>query len=169
MLKEYLVCGQITRSHGINGAMVVNPLCDSYEVFEGLKTIYLENKGEYTPLKVKKCSPYKSSAIVLTDAITNPEDVTRLRMSYVYAKRSDIAKSDDDFFIVDIIGLDVYDFNTGVKYGTLKDVINQGAQDIYVIARENAPDGYVPVVNEFVKEISLEKGIAISPIEGMLD
>ena len=166
---EYLECGQITRAHGINGAMVINHFCDSYEVFAGIKTIYLKSDNEYKPVKVKKCSPYKNSAIVILDGITTPEEVTRLRMETVYAHRDSIPKDEGDFFIVDLIGLDIIDFDTGVKYGVLKDVINQGAQDIYVLAREGKADAYIPVVEEFVKEISLEKGILITPIEGMID
>ncbi|MBE6675198.1 MAG: 16S rRNA processing protein RimM [Ruminococcaceae bacterium] len=169
MKKEYLECGQITRAHGINGAMVINPLCDSYEVFAELKTLYLKEEGAFSPLKVKKCSPYKNSAIVLVDGITTPEEVTKLRMEYVYAHRNDILKGEDDFFIVDLIGLEVIDAKTQEIYGTLKDVTNQGAQDLYVVTRENKPDAYIPAIKKFVKEISLEKGIFITPIEGMLD
>ena len=169
MLNEFLECGQITRAHGINGAMVVNPFCDSYEVFAGIKTLYLKNGGEYTPLKVKKCSPYKNSAIVTVEGITTPEEVTRLRMQSLFAHRSEIAKDEGDFFIVDLIGLDVLDYASGEKYGTLKDVINQGAQDLYVITRNGKTDAFIPAVGEFVKEISLDKGIFIAPIEGMLD
>ncbi len=169
MLNEYLECGQITRAHGINGAMVVNPFCDSYEVFAGIKVLYLKNGNGYTPLKVKKCSPYKSSAIVTVEGITTPEEVTKLRMVSLYAHRSDIAKGENDFFIVDLIGLEVKDAGTGELYGTLKDVTNQGAQDLYVIKRDGKADAYVPAIEEFVKEISLEKGIFITPIEGMLD
>lgn len=169
MIKEYLECGQITRAHGINGAMVINPLCDSYEVFAELKTVYLKKDCGFSPLKVKKCSPYKNSAIVVLDGITTPEEVTKLRMEYVFAHRNDILKGDDDFFIVDLIGLEVTDANTQQIYGTLKDVTNQGAQDLYVVKRENKPDAYIPAIKEFVKEISLEKGIFITPIEGMLD
>ena len=169
MLVQYLECGQITRAHGINGAMVINMLCDSYKVFEGIKTLYLKRSNEYEAMRVKKCSPYKNSAIVIVDGITTPEEVTKLRMEYVYAHRNDITKGENDFFIVDLIGLCVVDYATGEKYGVLKDVINQGAQDIYVVARENKNDAYIPVVEEFVKEISLEKGIMITPIEGMLD
>lgn len=169
MLMEYLECGQITRSHGINGAMVVNHFCDSYEIFSKIKTLYLKNGEEYKPLKVKKCSPYKSSAIVIVDCVNTPEEVTKLRMESLYAKREDIAIGENDFFIVDLIGLNVIDFHTNEIYGVLKDVINQGAQDIYVVSREGKSDCYVPCVEEFIKEISLEKGIFISPIEGMFD
>ena len=169
MINEYLECGQITRAHGVNGAMVVNPYCDSYEVFAGIKTLYLKDGDGYKPMKVKKCSPYKNSAIVTVSGIETPEEVTKLRLTVVYAHRSDIPKDDGDFFIVDLIGLPVFDAQSGVQYGTLKDVTNQGAQDLYVIKRENKPDAYIPAIKEFVSEISLEKGIFITPIEGMLD
>lgn len=169
MINEYLECGQITRAHGINGAMVINPFCDSYEVFAQLKTIYLKKGNEFSPLKVKKCSPYKNSAIVIVDGITTPEEVTKMRMEYVYAHRNDILRDDGDYFIADLIGLEVLDANTNELYGILKDVTNQGAQDLYVIKREGKTDAYIPAIKEFVKEISLEKGIFITPIEGMLD
>ncbi len=169
MINEYLECGQITRAHGINGAMIVNPYCDSYEVFAEIKTLYLKVGDSYKPMRVKKCSPYKNSAIVTVEGVSTPEEVTKMRLESVYAHRDDIPKGEGDFFIVDLIGLAVIDANTGERYGTLKDVTNQGAQDLYVIKRENKPDGYVPAISEFVREISLEKGILITPIEGMLD
>ena len=169
MINEYLECGQITRAHGINGAMVINPFCDSYDVFAKIKTLYFKDGNCYKPMKVKKCSPYKSSAIVCLDGIDTPEEVTRLRMSSVYAHRNDIIKDDGDYFIVDLIGLEVFDANTGALYGTLKDVTNQGAQDLYVIKRDGKADAYIPAIKEFVSEIALEKGIFITPIEGMLD
>lgn len=169
MLNEYLECGQITRAHGINGAMIVNHYCDSYEVFAGIKTLYIKGEDGYTSMRVKKCSPYKNSAIVTVEGINSPEEVTKMRLVSVYAHRNDIPKNDGDFFIVDLIGLEVFDAESGEKYGVLKDVANQGAQDLYVIKRENKPDGYVPAIPQFVREISLEKGIFITPIEGMLD
>ena len=118
---------------------------------------------------MKKSSPYKNSVIVLLDGFTTPEQVVSVRMKKLYAKREDILTDENDFFIVDLIGLEVRDANTNELYGILKDVINQGAQDIYVIQRESKPDAYVPAISEFVSEISLENGIKITPIEGMLD
>ena len=169
MINEYLECGQITRAHGINGAMIVNPYCDSYEAFAEIKTLYVKEGDSFKPMRVKKCSPYKNSAIVTVDGIETPEEVTKLRLTSVYAHRHDIPKGEGDFFIADLIGLAVIDANTGESYGSLKDVTNQGAQDLYVIKRENKPDAYIPAIKEFVSEISLEKGIFITPIEGMLD
>jgi 16S rRNA processing protein RimM len=169
MIHEYLECGQITRAHGINGAMVVNHFCDSSEIFMELKTVYFKEENSYKAVKVKKSSPYKNSVIVLLDGFTTPEQVVSVRMKTIYAKREDLLVDENDFFIVDLIGLEVRDANTNELYGTLKDVINQGAQDIYVIKREGKSDAYIPAIGEFVSEISLETGIKITPIEGMID
>lgn len=168
-MKEYLECGQILRSHGINGGMIVKQLCDSYEVFEELKGVYLLENGEYKRIKVKKCSPYKNEALIILDGITTPEEVTKLRLSYLYAHRNDILKNEGDFFIADLIGLEIKDAVTGMTYGILKEVINQGAQDLYVVEREGKTVGYIPAIEQFVKEISLESGITVTPIEGMIE
>ena len=169
MKHEFLECGQIMRAHGISGAMVVNHFCDSYEVFDALDTVYIKNGASYVPYKISKLAPYKTNVLLTLEGITTPEAVTAIRLSYLYAKREDILKDEDDYFIVDLIGLDVVDYSTGEKYGTLDDVINQGAQDIYVVKREGMPNAYVPCVTDFIKEIKLDEAIYITPIEGMLD
>ena len=167
--KEYFECGQIMRAHGISGAMVVNHFCDSYEVFEALNRVYLTTKDGYKELKVQKCAPYKTNLLLTVEEITTPEEVTAIRLSYLYAKREDIQKDEGDYFIVDLIGLPIVDFNSGESYGVLGDVINQGAQDIYVLKREGKSDAYIPAISEFVKEINPDKAIYITPIEGMIE
>ena len=103
------------------------------------------------------------------EEIDSPEAVTVIRLEYLYAKREDILKDEGDYFIVDLIGLPVVDKETGEKYGVLSDVINQGAQDLYQIAREGKADAYIPAIPQFVSEIKLDEAIYITPIEGMLD
>lgn len=169
MLQKYLECGQITRAHGISGAMIVNHFCDSTEAFMALKYVYLKEGSEYKKVRVIKSSPYKNSVIAWLEGFTTPEQVVAKRMETIYADRDDIITDENDFFIVDLIGLPVIDATTNEKYGVLKDVINQGAQDIYVVKRENKSDAYVPAIKEFVSSISLENGIHITPIEGLLD
>ena len=168
MLNKYLECGQIVRAHGINGAMVINHFCDSYEVFEGLNHLCFKTGDLYTEYKIKKCSPYKNSALVTLEGIDTPEQVTKLRGTYLFAKREEILKDEDSFFIVDLIGLSVKDNQSGQEYGVLKDVINQGAQDIYVVKRDEGADILIPAIPQFVNRISLEEGIFVTLIEGII-
>lgn len=169
-MKEYLECGFVTAVHGLKGALIVKHVCDSYESFASLKKVYIEQvKGVFSPLKVIKCSPYKGLALIYLEGITDADKATAMRKKTLFAHRDDIPREEGDFFIADLIGLSVFDANTSQKYGVLKDVINSGAQDIYVIEGENGKASYVPAIKEFVAEISLEKGILITPIEGMIE
>ena len=168
-MKEYLECATVIRIHGLNGGLIMNHMCDSYEIFSKIKTLYLKSAAGYQPFKVKKISPYKSGALVLLDTVSDADSASRLRSKVFYANRKDIPIDEGSFFIADIIGLDVIDIDTGEKYGILKDVTNSGAQDIYVIEGEGSKLSYVPAIKEFVKEISLERGIFIKPIEGMIE
>lgn len=169
MRSEYLECGQIMRAHGINGAMVVTHFCDSYDTFEALPCVYLKTENGYRALTIKGCAPYKTNLLLVTEEIKTPEEITQIRLSYLYAKREDIAKDEGDFFIVDLIGLPVIDANTKECYGTLEDVTNQGAQDLYKVKREEKPYAYIPAVEDFIKEIVLDEAIYITPIEGMIE
>ena len=165
MRAKYLECGKIINTHGTDGAIKLDSWCDSPEVLAGLKRIYLEKGGEYTPLKIKRASVFKSFVIAKVEGVNTIDDAMALRERIVYADRDDIPKG-DGHFIADLIGLDVIDVDDGKVYGKLREVINRGASDIYVV---DTPDGdrMMPAVSEFVKEIDLDKGIFVKPIEGM--
>ncbi len=168
-MEKYLECGEITRIHGLNGALVVNHFCDSLEIFAELEKIYIKSPSGYQEFKVKKISPYKAGALLYLDGVTNADEAMKFRGKILFANRDDLYIDEDSFFIVDLIGLSVYDFETNERYGVLDEVANYGAQDVYVIKRDGKPNAYIPAVPEFVKEISLDKGIFISPIEGMIE
>ena len=86
----------------------------------------------------------------------------------LYADRSDFALEDGEYFLTDIIGLDVIDNLSGKIYGKVIDIINRGASDIYVV---NTPNGerMIPAVDEFIINIDVNKGITIKTIECLLD
>ena len=168
-MEKYLVCGEITRIHGLGGALVVRHYCDSYEVFEELKYVYLKNKDLYEKKKIKKVSPYKTGVLVSLEGVNDADSAMLLRGKMLYADRDELLKDEDSFFIADLIGLPVKDAKTNELYGILLEVANYGAQDVYVIDRGNGKKAYVPAVAEFIARISLEEGIFISPIEGMIE
>lgn len=168
-MQKYLECGHIMRAHGVRGAMVVNHFCDTAEVFCSLKNLYFRCGDEYIGRKILHAVPYKTNVLVTVDGITTPEEVVKMRLSYVYADRDELKRNDGDYFIVDLIGLDVIDKNTGEKYGVLSDVVNRGSQDLYVVERKEKPDAYIPAVPEFIAGIDLDKGIFVTPIEGMFE
>lgn len=168
MRKEYLECGKIINTHGIAGAVKLECWCDSPEVLAGLKRLFLAEGQGYKEYKVLTSSVFKSFVIAKLGCIADIDAAQTLVGQTVYACRGEIALDEGDNFIADLIGLEVKDASDGHVYGRLKDVINAGASDIYVI---ETPEGerMMPAVDEFVNKIDLDDGIFISPIEGMFN
>ena len=169
MIKDtYIEAGKIMNTHGIAGDVVVESYCDVPEVLKALPSLYLRSNGEYRKLDVKKASLFKGRVLFHFAGYDTVEAAILLKNRMIYAERADFLLEDGEYFIADLIGLPVYDRDSGETYGTVSDVVNYGASDIYEITKSDGKKGYVPVVPEFVKEIDLEKGIAIKVIEGLL-
>lgn len=165
---QYLECGKIINTHGVKGGIKLESWCDTPADLASLKKIYLKNGAEYKCHKVKKASVFKQFVLFELDGINDIDAAMALKNRVVFADRDDISVDDDAFFLADIIGLDVIDISNGEKIGTLSDVLNLGASDLYEINTKNGKK-LIPAVDEFIKEIDLEKGIFVSLIEGLLD
>lgn len=167
MPKQYLQAGKIVNKRGLSGELKVDNYCDSPDVFEGLHTLYLDDKGD-RPVKVLSCKWYKGYAYVLLEGITTPEAADALRNRFLYADRADIPLNEGDTFIDDLIGLAVYDADTGRVYGRIAEVFNRGASDLYRIVADGK-EFFMPAVKEFVIAVDTQKGVAVRPIPGMFD
>ena len=165
---QFLECGKIVNTHGVRGGLKLESWCDTPQDLASLKKVFLENGGEYQCYKVKKASVFKQFVLFELDGINNIDIAMTLKGRVVFADRDDISIDEDAFFIADIIGLDVIDMATGEKIGTLSDVLNLGASDLYEINTKSGKK-LIPAVPEFIKEVDTEKGIFVSLIEGMLD
>ena len=77
--------------------------------------------------------------------------------------------SSDLFFIADIIGFDVYR-ETGKKLGILDDVLQTGANDVYVVKMDDGKEVLLPAIRDCIKKVSLEeKRIDVFVMKGLLD
>lgn len=168
MKKKYIECGKIINTHGCYGGVKLESWCDSPDVLASMKRIYIENGGEYTEYKVKKSSIFKRFVLMELAGVTDMDAAIALKNTVVFADRKDFKLEKGAYFIADIIGCDVIDADSGEKYGTLKDVINRGASDLYVVATEKG-EVMVPVVDEFLDRVEVGVAVYIRPIDGMFN
>lgn len=168
MSKEFLECAKIINTHGCHGDVKLESWCNTPQILAAIKNVYLKKGDEYVKLKVRKASVFKQFVISSLEGINDMDKAMEMKGVTLYAKRADFKLKKGEYFIADIIGLDVISVDTEQKLGTLKEVINRGSSDIYVVDTELG-ERMVPVVDEFVKKVDVEKGIYIKPIEGMFD
>ena len=165
---KYLECGKIINTHGVSGEVKLESWCDSPNELASLKHIFVKNGDTMSEYKILRASCFKRFVIARLSGVDDMDSALALKNVVVYADRKDIKLSEGSHFIADMIGLDVIDAESGHIYGRLSDVINRGASDIYVIDTDTG-EKMMPAVPEFVKTVDIEKGIFITPIEGMFD
>ena len=168
MDKKYIECGKIINTHGCKGGLKIEPWCNSAEDFTALKSLYIKNKNEFIKYNVTKASIFKQFVIIELKEIDDMDKAIALKNVILYADRDDFALEEGEYFLTDIIGLDVIDADNGKVYGKVSDIINRGASDIYVVSTPNG-ERMIPAVDEFIIDIDVSKGVMVRTIEGLLD
>ena len=166
--KRFLECAIIINTHGVRGNVKLESLCDSPEVLADLERVFVKEGNSYREIKVNHTSIFKSFVLADLEGINDMDAAAAMKGTTLYAAREDFELEEGDYFIVDLIGLDVVDIDDGKKYGKIKDVINRGSSDIYVV-NTSAGERMMPAVEEFVKKVDIDGGaVYVKPIAGLL-
>ncbi len=167
MQNRFIEAGKIVGTHGIKGEMKVESWMDSPEVLKKIKKLYL-NGGE-KDIGLLSSRVHKNQVLITVEGVTDPSKADTYRGKTVYADRNDIKLPKGKYFLCDLLGLEVYDAESGVLYGKIKDIIQAPANDVYVISNGNK-EYLFPAVKPMIKSTDIENGrIDIMPIPGIFD
>jgi 16S rRNA processing protein RimM len=158
--------GKIINVVGLKGELKVYHYTDYKERFEELTKVYLDNKS-YEITKVR----YMKETVILTlEGIHSRTAAEKYKNKDIYIDESDLRElPKDTFYIRDLKGLTVID-DTDERIGVLTDVIQNYAQDLYEVEKENGDKFLIPAVGEFILNINLEnKTMKVKLIDGLLD
>ena len=168
MKNEYLEGGRIATAHGVKGLLKVDHLCDSARVLAQQKRIFFKKGNEYVERSVTSASVMGTQVLMGIEGVASREDAIALRGLTVYLHRSDVPLSEGAMFIADMIGLPVLHAESGETLGRLADVSDVAGRRIFTVMTEKG-EVLLPDVPEFIKEISEEGGMKVTPIPGFFD
>lgn len=168
-MQEYLEVGQIVNTNGLKGLLKINPFTDDITRFERLKTILVEHKKELLEFEIESVRYQKKQVLLKLKGIDTIEEAEKYREDYLKINRNKEEKlPEDTYYIVDLIGLDVYTEN-GELLGKLDDVFSTGSNDVYVVKNSEGKQILLPAISDVIKNIDLEqKKIVVNLIEGLL-
>lgn len=169
MNKELRV-GVIVRTHGIRGEVKVFPTTDSPDRFDELKNVIIRRENRFHAAEVEKVRYFKNLVIVKFKDIDSIDEVEKYVGADLCIKREDgVPLSAGEYYIADIIGMEVYD-EDGIHLGTVKDVMETGANDVYLVSAENGKEYMLPAVKECIRNIDIENNeMKVHVIPGLLD
>ncbi len=121
---------KILKPQGIHGEVKVQLFSNDVDAFFGRGFAY-DKQGkrvEYTPVR-------SSGLIVIVrmKGVNTRADAELMRGVFLYLDREDFKElNEHEHYVCDLIGIKVVD-ETGEKLGTLKEILQHGAADVYVV------------------------------------
>jgi 16S rRNA processing protein RimM len=169
-MEDILRVGVITTTHGLRGEVKVFPTTDDPQRFKQLKEVLLDTGKERRKMEIASCRFQKNLVILKFKGIDNINDVEQYKKCDLYVSRKNAVKlEENENFISDLIGLNVV-LEDGTEFGTMKDVILTGANDVYVVETTEGKEVLLPAIRECVLDVNLDTEImTVHIMKGLLD
>ena len=175
IMTELYQVGAITQTHGIRGEVKVFPMTDDVSRFKNMKELILDTGKEQIVLEVTSARPQKNLVILKFKGIDNINDVEKYKGCGLFVTKENRVKcKKDEYFIADLIGLRAID-EEGEAFGTISDVIQTGANDVYVVTTKQGEEVMIPAIKDCILEVSAEEQdgqagyVRIHLLPGLLD
>lgn len=158
-MEEYLIVGTITTTHGVHGEVKIFPQTDDVRRFKKLKEVYLDTGKERVLLHPESVKFFKQFVIIKFREFNSMNEVEGLRNKTLLVDRKNAVKlQKDEYFISDLIGIKVVR-EDGSDYGELVDVMQTGANDVYIVKKADGAEVLFPAIKECIKDVDMENRI----------
>ncbi len=170
-MENTLRVGVISSTHGVRGEVKVYPTTDDANRFKKLKTVILDKgRGEQMTLTVESVKFFKNMVILKFKEFNDINEIEKYKGRDLLIHREQAVKlGKDENFIVDLIGLKVVT-DEGQDFGIMKDVLQTGANDVYIIEGKNGKEYLFPAIKQCILDVDLEKQVmTVHILDGLLD
>lgn len=167
-MEDLLKVGVITTTHGVRGEVKVFPTTDA-ERFMELEYVILDTGREKRELTIQNVKFFKNLVILKFEGIDNINDIEKYKGKELWVPREEAQELDEDeYYIGDLIGMDVL-LEDGTRFGSLKDVMETGANDVYVVEAEEGKEVLLPAIHDCIMDVDIEKNaMTIHLMKGLL-
>lgn len=168
----YLLLGEVLRPHGIRGELRIRLLTDYPERINDLEVVYLGEDVDdraAVPYHVEHLRLHQGFGLLQLHEIRDRNLAERMRQLYVMVAIDDaVPLEEGEFYLYELIGLEVRT-DEGEVLGTLVEVIETGANDVYVVEGDRYGEILIPVLDSTILRTDIEQGTVIVRLpEGLL-
>lgn len=169
-MEDTLRVGVITSTHGVHGEVKVFPTTDDAGRFKKLKEVLLDTGKGLKPMEIVQVKFFKNMVILKFKGYDTINDIEVYKGKDLLVTREHAVKlGPDENFIVDLIGLAV-ETDEGEALGTLTDVIQTGANDVYEVTMKNGKQVLLPAIKQCILKVDLDEGkVLVHMMDGLLD
>jgi 16S rRNA processing protein RimM len=160
----FLAVGRFRRTHGVAGEIMFEVLTDFPERLGPGRQYYVGDL--HRPLLILSRRPVEKGLLLTLEGYTDVDQVAALTNEVLYVRSDSLPPlPEGEFYFHQLLGMRVED-GTGQVLGRIAEILETGANNVYVVKSEEGNELLIPAVEPFVQEIDLEKGVMrINPPE----
>ena len=170
MPAELVTIGKIIGHFGYKGDVKVTPLTDFPQRFEKLKQVMVNKNGQISVAKIEKVKVNHNMLLVKFSGINSKESAQEIRGSLLQIEESELYPLPEGYYYhFQLTGLKVIDVHRGF-IGILADILETGANDVYLIKSSEYGEVLIPAIKEVIKIIDLEnQSMQVELLPGLID
>lgn len=168
-MNQIFKVGVISSTHGVRGEVKVFPTTDNLNRFKKLKEVMVDFRGEKIPLEIEGVKFFKQFAILKFKDIDSLNDVEKYKgMDLLIERKNAVRLEKDEYFRADLLGMNAVSDDEKYK-GIIDDILETGANDVYVIKLEDGRELLLPAIKECVLDVDVENdNLRFHLMEGLL-
>lgn len=169
-MEDLFRIGVITSTHGLKGEVKVFPTTDDVGRFKSLKECIIRTPKGDVDVCMKSCKFFKNMVILSFKEFNDINEVEKYKNCDLYVTRENAVPLDEnEYYIADALGLPVFT-DDGRELGVLDDVMQTGANDVFVVKMNDGKEILIPVIPDCVTDMDfVNKKITVKLMKGMLD
>lgn len=156
---DKLTIGRVAAAHGVHGEFRMAILSGHPEHFENLRRVYLGDEAE--PRRLERVRLHRGEALLKVEGLAAPADVVARRGQLVRIARADaMPLPEGEYYHYELLGLAVVD-TAGQPLGRLAEIIETGANDVYVVRGGPRGEVLLPAIAEVIREVDPDAGTMV--------
>jgi len=162
----HLTVGFLRRPHGVHGEIILDLHTDFPERLQSGRKLFLGE--EYQPMTLESVRPHAKGMLIKFKGVETPEDVGQFRNQWVYVRASDVPRlPEGQLYQHELLGFSVID-ESGNLLGELVEILETGANDVYVVRDVNGREILLPVIPSVILELEpVRRLIRVHLLEGL--
>lgn len=158
-MEQLLQVGILSSTHGVHGEMKVFPTTDDVRRFKKLKSVMLDTDNGLKETKIESVKFFKQFVILKFEGYDSINDIERYKGRSIFVTRENAVRLEkDEYFIADLIDMKVEE-EDGSELGILSDVLETGANDVYVVSLNDGGELLLPAIKQCILSVDIEGGI----------
>ena len=167
---DFLQVGKIVNTHALQGEVKVVSNSDFKEDrFKKGSTLVIDFNGEHVEVVVATHRVHKGADLLKFKHLNSINDVEKYKGCALLVSTDDLEElEENEFYYFEIIGCEVVTTD-GEKIGEISEILETGANDVWVVKRQGQKDALIPYIEDVVKDVDIDaKTVTIQVLEGLL-